>query len=134
MNRRGSAILEATLVFPVLLFAMMALIGIQIFLFKDASSQATLHQTVRTEAGRETHTYEGQPGSTQVVCKEGFEGIIRVMRGENIASFDGSFALIRNVQKTQKARLYLTDERKYARLADFFFSKDSKDDDESENL
>lgn len=125
MNRKGSAIVEAAVVFPVVLFTLLGLIGILMFLQEDAAAQSILHQTIRYEAGRETGTYIGEDGSTLVACTSGFEGVARTIRGEVAMTFDGSPMGLRSLEKTQTARLYLTDERKYARIVDFFTVEES---------
>jgi hypothetical protein len=133
MDRKGGALVEATLVFPVVLLSLMASVGTLMFLYEDAASQADLHQAIRYQAGRETDTYIGQPGSSQVLSKIGVEGIYRVLHGETTLEFEGTFLSPRSFLKTQQGRMFLTDERKHARIIDFFTVEEKRDADDPQN-
>lgn len=134
MNRKGSTMVEAALVFPVVLLTLIALIKIQLFLYEDAATLADLHQAIRYEAGCDTGTFKGKPGSSNVASKSGFDGIYRVMRVETWMTFEGNFMLHRTIHKKQTGQLFLIDERKYARYVDFFNMKEKTDPDESQNI
>lgn len=121
MNQKGNTMVEAALVFPIIILSLMAVIGILIFLFKEAASQAELHLVIRTEAGHQTGTFHGQPGSSSVSVGWGISGIHSITKGESLVSYGGDGILSRVVAKPITGYQYLTDERKYARYVDFFW-------------
>lgn len=123
MNNKGSTIVEAALVFPIILLSLMTLISILMFLFEDSAAQADLHTVIRREAGKETGTFISHSGSSRVVVYDGIRGIYRVMNGSSSATFEGGGILSRSFQKPVTGYLYMTDERKYARYIDFFGSR-----------
>lgn len=120
MNTKGSAMVEATLVFPIIILTLMALLSIMMYLFEDTASQTDLHNALRSAAGQKTGTYIGSQGSSRVSLDTDFEGIYRVMRGRTTVTFEGDRLLQRSFQKPMSAYLYLTDERKYVRIIDLF--------------
>lgn len=128
MNTKGGAMVEATVVFPIIILTLMSLISIMMFLFEDAASQADLHNALRCAAGQKTGTYFGSPGSSRVSMDTDYEGIYRVMKGRTTVMFEGDHLLRRSFQKPMAAYLYLTDERKYARIFDFFAAEEQEGD------
>ena len=130
MNNRGGTMIEAALVFPLIILTIMAMISILMFLFEDAASQAGLHQVIRTEAGRKTGTFHGQSGSYNISIELGFQGIHTVMIGKTTVTFDGSGILPRTVNKPLLGHQYLTDERKYVRYIDLFTLEEKEDGDQ----
>lgn len=131
MNKKGGTMIEAALVFPLIILTLMAIIGILMFLFEAAAAQAELHQAIRTEAGHETGTYHGQPGSTAVATDRGMRGIYSVMNGKSSTFFQGTGLLQRSFSEPLWDYQYLTDERKYARAIDFFLLEDKNDGQQS---
>lgn len=132
MNNKGGSMIEAALVFPVIILTLMGMIAILMFLFEDAAGQAGLHLVIRTEAGRKTGTFHGQPGSTNVSYDRGIRGVHSVINGKTSVTFEGAGILPRVVHKPLAAYQYLTDERKYARYIDFFTLEEEKDGDQTE--
>lgn len=120
MNKKGGTVVEATLVLPVIILSLMGIIGILMFLFEDAASQANLHSVIRTEAGRETGTFHGQAGSYSVTVDRSIKGIHSVMKGESTVTYHGAGMISRTFEKSLTGYQYLTDERKYVRYVDFF--------------
>lgn len=133
MNKKGGTMVEASLVFPLIILTLMAMIAILIFLFKDAAGQAELHLVIRTEAGSETGTFHGQPGSSNVSVHSGMKGIHRVMDGNTTVMFQGLGIITRNFHKPIAGYQYLTDERKYVRYIDFFKSEEKEEGEQMEN-
>lgn len=133
MNQKGSTIVEASLVFPIIILSIMAMIAILMFLFEEAAAQAELHLVIRTEAGRQTGTFHGSSGSSTVSVGRGFYGIHSVMNGKSSVTFEEIEILPLPVHKSLVAYQHLIDERKYARYIDFFTMKEKKDEDHEDN-
>lgn len=132
MNNKGGTIVEAALVFPVIILSLMGIIGILMFLFEDAASQANLHSAIRTETGRETGTFHGQAGSLSVTVNRSIKGIHGVMKGESTATYNGGGIITRSFQKSLNGYQYLTDERKYVRYIDFFTMEVPENDNQAD--
>ncbi len=128
MNRKGGAMVEAALVFPIIVLSLMAIIAIMIFLFEEAASQAELHLVLRTEVGRQTGTFHGKTGSSNVSIRRGIMGIHSIINGTSSVTFEETRILPREVRKPLTGYLHLVDERKYARYMDFFQTEEIEDD------
>jgi hypothetical protein len=133
MDQRGGAMVEAALVFPVIILALMAVITILTFLFEEAAKQAEVHLVIRTEAGRQTGTFHGQPGSSSVTTDKSIKGIHSIMNGNTFVTFEGSGMLSGPFHKPVNGYQHLTDERKYARYMDFFNLGQTEDGDHVDN-
>jgi hypothetical protein len=120
MNQKGGAMVEATLVFPIIILSLMAIIGILLFLYEEAATQAELHLVIRTEVGRQTGTFQGKQGSSSVSLDKGFKGIHSVINGSTAVTFAEITMLTHGFRKPITSYQHMTDERKYARYVDFF--------------
>lgn len=123
---------EATLVFPIIILSLMAIIGILMFLFEQAAAQAELHLVLRTEVGRQTGTFLGKQGSTNVSLDKGFKGIHSVIKGRTAVTFADTTLLIRGFRKPMTGYQHMTDERKYVRYIDFFAPEEKENGDKTE--
>jgi len=132
MDRKGSAMVEATIILPFIVLCIMTIIAILMFIFEEAAASANLHQAIRTESGELTGTFHGNAGSSNVELHRGFRGIYPVLNGKTTAIFEGAWILPKPMQKTFYGNGYLTDERKYARYIDFFSLEDDTDEDQTE--
>lgn len=133
MNKRGGTMIEAALVFPLIILSLMGMIGILMFLVDEAASQAGLHQVLRSEAGGKTGTYLVQEGLSKAAVGEEFRGIYRVVSGKGTIAFDGFGIISRSFRKPLNGYQYLTDERKYVRYIDLFNLEGNQDEDKLEN-
>jgi hypothetical protein len=131
MNKKGGTMVEAALVFPIIILSLMAIIMILMFLFKDAASLAGMHLALRSEAGHQTGTYHGQPGSSSILVSPGILGIHGVINGKSFVSFNETGLLNGSFQKPLTGHIFLTDERKYARYMDFFNLQELQNGDQS---
>jgi hypothetical protein len=127
MNRKGGAMVEAALVFPLVILSLMTIIAILMFLFEEAAAQSELHLVIRTEAGRANGTFNGKAGSSNASVYKGIKGIHSVMKGNGAVTFEKNKILPWTYQKPITGYQYLTDERKYIRYIDFFTQEEKKD-------
>jgi hypothetical protein len=128
MNRKGNTMVEAALVFPIIILSLMATIAILMFLFEESAKQAELHLVLRTEAGRQTGTFHGQPGSSSISVERGIKGIRSIINGKTTVTFEEIGILPRTVHKPIEGYQYLADERKYVRYVDFFILEENEDE------
>lgn len=132
MNQKGGAMVEAALVFPIIILSLMTIIGILMYLFKEAAAQAELHLVIRTEAGLYTGTFHGKPGSSSIIVDRSFKGYHRVMNGKSFVTFDATKILPRTFRKPITGYQHLTDERKYCRYIDFFTLEEKYEGDKTD--
>jgi hypothetical protein len=120
MNNRGGTMVEAAVVFPIIILSLMTIIAILTFLFEEAAAQAELHLVLRTETGRQNGTFHGKAGSSSVMVANGFKGIHKVMNGTSSVTFDEIQLLPRGFNKPITGYQHVVDERKYSRYIDIF--------------
>lgn len=133
MDQKGGVMVEAALVFPMIILALMAVITILTFLFEEAATQAEVHLVIRTEAGHQTGTFHGQPGSSNVTIDKSIKGFQSIMKGSTFLTFEGSGMLSGAFHKPITGYQHLTDERKYVRYMDFFTGGQGEDSDHVDN-
>ena len=51
MNKKGSAIVEAAMVFPVVILAVMSVIGALVYFYVQIGEQVEMHMVLRSESG-----------------------------------------------------------------------------------
>lgn len=118
-NKRGAAMIEAVIVYPIVIIAMMTVLYLLIGLYSAAVSIAELHTALRQEGGNESKT----------VLAENFSGRAVTLRHENgvfydriagecsdTARTDGLIHL--SLQRNYRDKILLMDEEKYIRCLD----------------
>ncbi len=72
MNKRGSTVVEAAMVFPVMILAVMSVIGILIYFYAQIGQQIGIHMALRAESGRicENIYYKEHPDTDLAVYKK----------------------------------------------------------------
>jgi hypothetical protein len=132
MNRKGGAMVEAALVFPIIMLSLIAIISILTFLFEEAVSQYELHLVIRSESGLENGTFHGKGGSSNIAVYKGIKGIHSVMNGKTSVDYEYANIFTRKLHKQITAYQHLTDEQKYVRYIDFFVREEKKDEEHVE--
>lgn len=73
MNKKGAAMVEAAVVFPLVILAVISVICILIFLYNGVEMQCKMHMALRAEAGEVTETvnYIQQPDFVAPITRKG---------------------------------------------------------------
>ena len=77
-NKRGSYIMEASLVLPVLIFAVITVVLIIMFFYSQMTQRSQMHIALRQEAGRQTETMTSEhvlEWDGEMYTKKGFAGV-----------------------------------------------------------
>lgn len=114
MNKEGSAMVESAMVFPLIIFTLMALIYMMIFFYDQLGHKVDMHMMLRAESGKmcENMFY----GNTQ---ETGFN----VYKDRQQISSYGTVVsekkwLLAERKKEFSARKYLIDEAGFVRMTD----------------
>ena len=77
-NKRGSYIMEASLVLPVLIFAVITVVLIIMFFYSQMTQRSQMHIALRQEAGRQTETMTSEhvlEWDGEMYAKKGMAGV-----------------------------------------------------------
>ena len=114
-NKRGSAIAEASIVFPVVIVAVLMVIYILIVLYTDASEGVRDRVALRNEAGLKTETIERKEGIFGIMPEDKF-GQKPFLEAVEISE---SMRLLDKLLLTDRSRVYVIDEVEYIRRVNF---------------
>lgn len=115
INKRGSAIVEAALVFPVIILSLMAVICIYVYFYDQVQQQAEVHSVLRSEAGLICENmYNRNQNETELPVYRQTDRIYcyshAVMEGNG---------MLKKAEHQIRAQKYITDDTSVVRLADF---------------
>jgi hypothetical protein len=117
MNKKGGAIAEAAIVFPVVIAVVVTLIYILITLYVDASYTARDHIALRIEAGRLTETVGRADGLREVTPFDRFGS--KPFYEQAVISEGSNSILLFKQLTTDRGSLYAIKETNYIRKVDF---------------
>ena len=101
-NKRGSYIMEASLVLPVLIFAVITVVLINMFFYSQMTQRSQMHIALRQEAGRQTETMTSEhvlEWDGEMYTKKGMAGVTvtgkkyLLMEHKGILTKKGAFAV-----------------------------------------
>lgn len=118
-ERRGTTMVEAAVVLPLIIFSVMVIIFILVFINRQVSVQSQMHIKIWAERGNVTET---------VVTNHSHEGKFPIYKGSSTASktlcYDGTVnfskrgLLTRNYSKQLKGYIHAVREMELIRLTD----------------
>jgi hypothetical protein len=130
-NKKGSTMVEAALIYPMIIAAIMAVIFILISMYSATAVKANIHTTLRAEVFSRTKTGESikfensfypsdkySRGAFNQKVSLYIEKNIRstIIYGQTAHQYNGN-ALLHGVNKYQSGRMYVIDEKDYIRKA-----------------
>jgi hypothetical protein len=116
----GTTMVEAAVVFPLVILSVAAVICILLFLFDETVTHARLHAAVRAASGKGTETvlvYRNVPGVIRTFADR--RGMRPVQRAEETAAARGGGLLPRRLQKRIGSSAYEVNEKRFIRNVDF---------------
>lgn len=119
MNKKGSIIAEAAMVFPVIILSLIAVIYILIYFYDQTGEQVKMHMVLRSESGRmcDNMYYDNQDADGMTVYR----------KNNKIYSYKmvslGKNGLLEAREKSLYAEKYLIDEAAIVRMADIMGSE-----------
>jgi hypothetical protein len=118
-QEKGSAMVEAAILFPLVLLTLAALVVILVALYEEAAQSAGLHRQLLWESGAATKSFQPAaipPGTVDAETKLGFFGIHPVREGFACTERRGFGILAAPQPFRSESRAYLLDEQKYLML------------------
>ncbi len=118
-SRKGTAMVEASIVFPLVICAVVALIYITVNLYLSLSFQTSLHMALRNDCGEQAETvYRPAAELKDYTCHKSRFGLRFAILAENTheSRMEGLFH--HRVYRTETGRAYLLDEAELLRIAD----------------
>ncbi|MBP3383971.1 MAG: pilus assembly protein [Firmicutes bacterium] len=114
-SKKGSAIVEAAVVFPVIILSLLTVIYIFIYFYGHVTKQVSVHSVLRYEAGliSENMYKKDQTESELPVYRQGDRIYCRSIAASQ------AMGLIGPAEKKIYAEKYIIDETSVVRLADF---------------
>lgn len=119
-NKKGSTIVEAAVVFPLVIMTVVATIFILTFMFNEVASQAKMQVAVNAKMGQETktvYTYKNVP--TSIKPYSGQNGFISCYIADEKLKFKRTGILSKSFVKKKESSAYEVNEKKYIRYVDF---------------
>ena len=114
MNKRGNAIAEAAVVFPVVIIVVLTVIYILIALYTDAAEDARDHLALRKESGIKTETVGREDDYKSIMPEDKFG---RRPFQEPVEIIE-ALKFPDRVLFTDRSRVYVVDEAEYIRKVD----------------
>ncbi len=120
-NKKGSTMVEAAVVFPLVILTVVAVIFILTFLFQQVTYNARLHLALNATMGQETDTvmtYRNVPDDIKPYPS--FYGIFPSYYADRGLHFSKKGLLNKSFTKVLESRVYTVDEKKFILYTDFF--------------
>lgn len=120
-SRRGSSMVEAAVVFPVVILVLFAMIVAMVFLFEETQAAASVRKAVVRQAGLSAGTVQLLQADEAAVSV--FSDIYRVKPcagGERTVSFHAGVPGVKGRSRTLSAHQYVCNEKTQIRLLDLF--------------
>ena len=117
----GSTMVEAAVVFPLVIMVVMLLLSFMVYLFDETASAALVQRAVIREAGRSAGTFmvaDEDPPDISVGMST--YNLKRCAEGENTVLFQSRMPVVRDRHMTLTAHQYTCNERTQIRLWDLF--------------
>lgn len=118
-NKRGSAVVEASMVFPIVIAAVIAVIYIVICLYSSLSFQTGMQLSVRQESGKQSETVFRADSFQKMPVKESRIGISRILYAEGKNNYKMKGMISATVSRTDYCRVYIIDETEVVRKVYF---------------
>ncbi len=126
MNKRGATMVEAALVFPLVILTVAALIHMLVFFYQLAETRANMHMALRAESGRISKTVKCEPSAEPVfpIYKKATE--VYCLGNKTFMER----GLLKKLEKPLSAKKYVDHEADFVRTVDLVMRKDREDEHE----
>ena len=120
-REKGSAIVEATMAFPLIILALITVVYVLFFQYAKVAAASQVRMETLREAGRITGNYRTDAAAIPgVTVTDGYHLVRHVARGEKTVTLGRKGLLIRSRQSELEGRSYATDEKREIRMVDLF--------------
>lgn len=115
-SKKGTMMVEAALIFPLVIAAVAAVIYMVIGLYSSLSFQAGIHMGMRGEAGELSATVTRSRPVGEFESEKGLEGIRPVVRIEEEREYRIKSLFRQRISRTEGGRSYVIDEAELIRI------------------
>lgn len=114
-SRKGSAMVEATMIFSLTIVAVMAVLYIIMGLFVSLQVQTDLHLDIRNQAGILSKTVEREETIIDTEVDRGYVDLRPIIKGEKRKTHGKNSLILKDIEKTEKGRAYVIRETELVR-------------------
>lgn len=115
-SKKGSAMVEATMIFPMVIASVVAVLYIIIGLYLSLSLQASLHLALRKECGEISQTVYRVEQIEEFQYEEEKLGLRPIIKMEAERDYRVSKLFTKDISRTEKGRSYVLDEAEGIRI------------------
>ncbi len=115
-SKKGSAMVEATMIFPMVIASVVAVLYIIIGLYLSLSLQASLHLALRKECGEISQTVYRVEQIEEFQYEEEKLGLRPIIKMEAERDYRVSKLFTKDISRTEKGRSYVLDEAESIRI------------------
>ncbi len=118
-SKKGAALVEAAMIFPLVIAGVMAVIYIVINMYSSLSLQTSLHMALRRESGELSQTVYRQEAGKNFPMQKDWSGIRPVIRMEQKSEYGIDILFHDRVMRQEEGRVYVIDEAELIRILPF---------------
>ncbi len=118
-SKKGATMVEAAMIFPLVIAAVAAVLCIVTGLYQSLSLQSSLHMALRNECGLASQTVYRQERMQDFRPEKDREGLRPVIRMEKEREYRINIIFKGHVTRTEKGRAYVIDEAELIRVLSF---------------
>ena len=115
---RGSAIVEAVIVLPIVILAVMSVVVIISYISGTVFTSVDVHRHLRSEEGREAGTRATYGIEKTGDISDEYHNGRKIKAANIVINQNGKFLLESELKKNKDARVYVIDEKKTTRYKD----------------
>lgn len=114
-SKKGSTIVEASMIFPLVIAGVMAVLYIVIGMYSSLSLQSSVHLALRNESGRLSETVYRDEEGTSFKLEKSRLGLRAIVAAEEIRSYQTSQLFTKKITRLESGRSYVIDEAELVR-------------------
>lgn len=118
-SKKGAAMVEAAMIFPLVIAGVMAVLYIVINMYSSLSLQTSLHMALRRESGELSQTVYRQEAGKDFPLQKDWVGIRPVLRMEQEREYEINILFHDRVARQEAGRTYVVDEAELIRILPF---------------
>lgn len=113
--KKGSALVEAALIFPIVIAGVMAVIYITIAIFSAFTLQSALHMALKKETGKMSKTIIKEDQTRLFSIEDHKHGVSTILCTEAYGEYKTNRLINKSIGRREKGRAYVIDEAEFVR-------------------
>ena len=115
VKKKGTTIVEATMVFPLVIAGVISVLYIIIGMYSSLSLQSSVHMSLRNEAGLLSETVYRTETVKEFEIERKMLGIRSIITIEESREYKASKLFAKKIARTERGRSYIIDEAELVR-------------------